>query len=54
MTSQNVVTRTITWLSMVLKADKKYQEEKRTEPAYEFSNGRKFLCTDSSDSGVYE
>lgn len=43
-----------TFLKEVLDADPEYYKEKAKEPAYIFSNKRKFLCSDSAGGGVYE
>lgn len=37
-----VTSRTITWLSEVLKADPEFFAKRKDEKLYEFSNGRQF------------
>ena len=43
--------RNIDILTEVIKADPDYYKQ---PVVYEFSNGRKFLCDDNSDNGIYE
>jgi len=38
-------------LDLVLQLDEEYYVQ---PDVYEFSNGRKFKCTDNSDHGVYD
>jgi len=39
------------WLAIVLEHDNEYYEDPYV---YEFSNSRRFTCTDRYDSGVYD
>ena len=41
----------INYLALVVKAD---PDHYKRDVAYEFSNGRKFVDTDNTDSGVYD
>ena len=49
--NDNITVREYDWRSLVVLYD---PDHYKADVAYEFSNGRKFLSTDKSDSGVYE
>lgn len=49
---QQVQFRTLSWEEIVKKAWGK--EWNKPDVAYEFSSGRKYDSTDSTDSGIYE
>ena len=51
MTEFEVSTREIDWRSVVIEADPDHFKD---DIAYEFSNGRVFLSTDKSNSGIYK
>lgn len=43
-------TRTLNWLSLVTERD---PDREKPDPAYQFSNGRKFESTDHAETGIY-
>ena len=48
-----VRSREIPFLTLVRKADPEFEKNRRTEPEYEFSNGREFKAR-QADRGVYQ
>ena len=49
--NEEINTSQIDWLSLVVECNDEHYD---TDVAYEFSNDRKFLSTDKSNSGIYE
>lgn len=47
-----VKTRALSWEALV--RQREGEDYNKKEVVYEFSNGRKFESTDSTDSGIYD